>query len=214
MIRAKALSLAACVMVVCWACVVCAQDITPSGIVIHHSALSAKDLAQFPGPADASVINVLHQKRGFGTICHGRVYHIAYQYVILPNGTIQSGRPENCEGAHTLGHNDTLGICLIGNFSTLANPDGQLGRISAALRDVTCRAGCSEVSGLSQRLGNVFSNRFLTRYTCRVRKRLFSCGINNITKTYSIHFSGVRKGEKSTIFSYSDVGRLRRLAHL
>ena len=34
----------------------------------------------------------------------------------------------------------------------------------------------------------VRSNRFLSRYTCRDRKRLFSCGINNITKTKSIHF--------------------------
>ncbi len=101
--------------------------INPDGIVIHHSAFSAEDIAQFPGPIDASVIDALHERRGFGVICDGRTYHIAYHYVILPDGTVQSGRPEHCVGAHTLGRNNALGICLVGNFSTRANPDGRLG---------------------------------------------------------------------------------------
>lgn len=101
--------------------------INPDGIVIHHTAFSAEDIAQFPGPIDASVIDSLHEKRAFGVTCDGRTYHIAYHYVILPDGTVQKGRPENCIGAHTLGHNNSLGISLVGNFSTRANPDGKLG---------------------------------------------------------------------------------------
>ncbi len=45
-----------------------------------------------------------------------RVYHIGYHYVVLPDGTIQQGRPEWMPGAHTAGHNNTIGICLVGNF--------------------------------------------------------------------------------------------------
>lgn len=86
------------------------NTITPMGIVIHHSALSVEDFAQFPGPTDAAVIDALHEKRGFGTDCSGHIYHIGYHYVILSSGKIQTGRPENClDGA---GRTATLyGLC-------------------------------------------------------------------------------------------------------
>jgi hypothetical protein len=103
------------------------NTMNPTGIVIHHSALSAADIAEFPGPTDASVIDALHERRGFAITCGGRRYHIGYHYVILPNGRIQRGRPENCVGAHVPAHNNTLGICLVGNFSMRANPSGRLG---------------------------------------------------------------------------------------
>ncbi len=41
--------------------------------------------------------------------------------------------------------------------------------------------------------GSPSRKRFLTRYTYRVRKGLFSFAINNITKNYSIHFWHVRE---------------------
>lgn len=48
---------------------------------------------------------------------------IGYHYLIgnvrpyTKNGEIYTGRSEEFEGAHTLGHNkNSLGICLIGNF--------------------------------------------------------------------------------------------------
>jgi N-acetylmuramoyl-L-alanine amidase len=118
----------AMVLIVWMICSASLQNtIRPTGIVIHHSALTAEELAQFPGPTDVSVIDALHEKRGFEVNCQGHIYHIGYHYIILPDGTIQSGRPENCIGAHTQGHNDALGICLVGNFSSVANPDGKLG---------------------------------------------------------------------------------------
>ena len=39
---------------------------------------------------------------------------IGYHYVILEDGTVQNGRPEYWKGAHAKGHNNALGICLIG----------------------------------------------------------------------------------------------------
>lgn len=40
---------------------------------------------------------------------------IGYHYVILPDGTIEIGRPPDQIGAHVYGRNkDSLGICLIG----------------------------------------------------------------------------------------------------
>ena len=115
-------------LVVLTICALSLQNtINPKGIVIHHSALTAADLAEFSGPIDVSVIDALHERRGFAVFYWGHVYHIGYHYLILPDGTVQSGRPENCIGAHTQGYNDTLGICLVGNFSSVANPNGELG---------------------------------------------------------------------------------------
>ena len=97
--------------------------ITPAGIIIHHSVLiPAKDL---PNPERA--LDRFHYKRGFAISCFGRSYHIAYHYMILPDGEIRLGRPERCEGAHARGYNSYLGIALVGDFSSRDNPEGRKG---------------------------------------------------------------------------------------
>lgn len=101
------------------------NTIHPAGIVIHHSAV--------PQPlggraVDARVIDSIHKQRGFGVFCWGRVFYIGYHYVILPDGTVQDGRPERCRGAHALGFNAYIGICLVGNFSLKDEAAGEYGR--------------------------------------------------------------------------------------
>jgi N-acetylmuramoyl-L-alanine amidase len=98
------------------------NSITPTGIIIHHSALPLP-----PEAVDARLIDQIHRKRGFSAFYWGRFYHIGYHYIILPNGTIQEGRPEHCRGAHAEGYNSYIGICLVGNFSSEANPNGKFG---------------------------------------------------------------------------------------
>lgn len=61
----------------------------------------------------------------FETFYWGQIYHIGYHYIILPDGTLESGRPEKCKGAHAVGYNDYLGICLIGDFSPGDNINGE-----------------------------------------------------------------------------------------
>ena len=39
---------------------------------------------------------------------------IGYHYVILENGMVENGRPEYWKGSHASGHNNSIGICLIG----------------------------------------------------------------------------------------------------
>jgi N-acetyl-anhydromuramyl-L-alanine amidase AmpD len=96
----------------------------PSGIIIHHSASPASAEGQ---TVDVHLIDRWHERRGFARTDEDRVYHVGYHYVILPDGTIQRGRPERMRGAHCEGHNDQLGVCLVGNFSSSANPDGRQG---------------------------------------------------------------------------------------
>jgi len=87
--------------------------LVPRGIVVHHSATDTN----IGLGVDAAFLDRVHNNRGWGLRYGQHVYHIGYHYVILPDGTVQPGRPEWMPGAHTTGHNHYLGICLIGDFS-------------------------------------------------------------------------------------------------
>ncbi|MCU1270113.1 MAG: N-acetylmuramoyl-L-alanine amidase family 2 [Acidobacteriaceae bacterium] len=97
------------------------NTIVPTGIVIHHTAFIGSEKL----PSGERDVDRYHQQRGFQIYCSGRVYHVAYHYLILPDGRVQHGRPERCEGAHARGYNAYLGISVIGDFSTR---DDQLGK--------------------------------------------------------------------------------------
>lgn len=80
------------------------EDLTinnsPDKIIIHHSARREWS------PED---INDYHKSKGWKGI--------GYHFYIRKDGIIYSGRPENSEGAHTKGENNSsIGICLEGNF--------------------------------------------------------------------------------------------------
>lgn len=95
----------------------------PPGVIIHHSASPGSSNGV---PVDIHTIDRWHAGRGFGAEAGDRKLHVGYHYVILPDGTIQRGRPEWLHGAHTRGHNDWIGVCLVGNFSSRDNPDGAM----------------------------------------------------------------------------------------
>ena len=72
----------------------------PKVIVFHHT------YAENLSPEE---INDIHKESGWDGI--------GYHYYIRKDGTIYSGRPEECIGSHVYGKNkDSLGICLEGNF--------------------------------------------------------------------------------------------------
>ncbi len=102
----------------------CQNTITPVGIVIHHSAVP---FLQNAPPLDVKAIDEIHQRRGYSIFYWGQTYHVGYHYIILPDGTLQQGRPEKSKGAHTKGYNDYIGICLIGDFSLTDNKNGDKG---------------------------------------------------------------------------------------
>lgn len=100
------------------------NTIKPAGIIVHHSAVP---LSYAGGTLDAAALDEIHRLRGFGISYWGHTYHVGYHYVILPDGTVQQGRPERCEGAHARGYNSYIGVCLIGGFDGNGNPRGELG---------------------------------------------------------------------------------------
>lgn len=80
-------------------------------IVIHHAAM--------PATTTAADIHDLHLSNGWA----GTGYH----KVVLADGTIKEGRPDNVVGAHASGANlRSLGIVLVGNFQEEAPSDTQL----------------------------------------------------------------------------------------
>lgn len=79
-------------------------------IVIHHSAKDDMSLAD---------IHELHLTKGWAGI--------GYHKVILSDGTVQDGRPEETVGAHALGANPhSIGIVVDGNFEVRAPTAGQI----------------------------------------------------------------------------------------
>lgn len=100
------------------------NTITATGIVIHHTAVIP---GESTAPRSQRDINEYHRARGFEILCFGRVYHVAYHYLIMPNGRVKRGRPERCEGAHAKGYNSYLGISVVGDFSSEDNPTGEKG---------------------------------------------------------------------------------------
>ena len=72
-------------------------------IVVHCSAT-------MPGQTcDAEIIDQWHRARGFEMI--------GYHYVVMPDGSIEHGRPLFYQGAHVRNYNTvSIGVCYVGGL--------------------------------------------------------------------------------------------------
>ncbi|MEP0766023.1 MAG: N-acetylmuramoyl-L-alanine amidase [Fimbriimonadia bacterium] len=121
------------------------------GVVIHHSATAPTSAGK---PVDAGVLDRYHARRGWVHVDESGVYHIGYHYVVLQDGTVQPGRPENATGAHsgvTHYNRHYLGICLVGDFDSSSNPRGRTGPLRPT--SVQMEATVDLVVGLARRHG-------------------------------------------------------------
>jgi len=112
-----------------------------TSLVIHHSATET---------GNAEVFRALHRA------VNGWV-DIGYHFVIgngslSEDGEIERGRPMWAVGAHARGHNtDTLGICLVGNFSLTYPTVKQRISLAALLRELLSGYALSESAILLHR---------------------------------------------------------------
>lgn len=104
--------------------------------IIHHSATS-----KFTTFAS---INNYHKKLWNFKSSLG--YYAGYHYVITHTGKLIQARAETEAGAHAIGFNNDIGICLIGNFETGKPTRAQLKTLSALLSGVTEIFGHKELS--------------------------------------------------------------------
>ena len=104
----------------------------PTSIIIHCSyTKSDQDIS-------ADTIREWHFARGWSDI--------GYHWVIRRDGTIEAGRPENRTGAHTQGHNNSIGVCLVGGMSDDREPlfnfnHKQLAAMAILIADIKLRHG-------------------------------------------------------------------------
>jgi len=101
-----------------------------SRIVIHHSA-----------SADVSAAEIYrwHLANGWSGI--------GYHYLIRKNGQIELGRPAETIGAHTQGYNeDSIGICLTGNFMQELPTNDQLIALGQLIHEIEKQYGKLEVN--------------------------------------------------------------------
>ena len=83
------------------------KDVTH--LVVHCSATPPDQ------KISAAEIRHWHLKRGWRDI--------GYHFVILRDGTLQTGRQLSTQGAHTKGHNrNTWGVCLVGGIDNQHEP--------------------------------------------------------------------------------------------
>lgn len=84
----------------------------------------------------AAEIHAWHRKRGWDGI--------GYHYVIGRDGLLEAGRPEYWTGAHCKGHNEDIGICLIGRDRFTGE---QADVLTGLLYELKERIGSFEVFG-------------------------------------------------------------------
>lgn len=90
---------------------------------------------------DATLIGGWHERRHLNAQYHG-AQAAAYHFIILPDGTVQAGRPLNAPGSGTRNLDDnqrSIGVVLVGDFSSVTNHGQDVpGRPTAAqLRALT-----------------------------------------------------------------------------
>lgn len=100
----------------------------PDKIILHHSATD--------GGTFASIRNHHINVNGWRDI--------GYHYLIEQDGSLHAGRKENETGAHCVPqkcNSTSLGICLVGNFSTYKPNQKQLDTLDKLIKDIFKRRG-------------------------------------------------------------------------
>lgn len=86
---------------------------TKRALRVHHTADIQPPLPTATIAQESSYLrNIQHYHmttRGYSDI--------AYSYIIMPSGRVYVGRGFGVLGAHTLSHNEDVGVCFAGNYS-------------------------------------------------------------------------------------------------
>lgn len=106
----------------------------PKYLIIHHTGGS--DINPLQDSSGFTFEQCNEQHRLSFNFKSSLNFYIGYQYYIDRFGTVKQGRADDEEGAHTIGrNNESIGICLAGNFDLTLPTDVQ----KAALTDLLKR---------------------------------------------------------------------------
>lgn len=101
-------------------------------LIVHHSA-GTNNSSNWPGVV-ASIFDYHVNTNGWSDV--------GYNWLIDPNGVIYEGRGggDNVRGAHMCGYNNnTMGVCLLGNFVNVAPPPLALEALSRLFAWKCCK---------------------------------------------------------------------------
>jgi len=97
-------------------------------VIMHTAATPDTDI---PGTRwyglDIAEVRTWHKNRGWKDV--------GYHFFIKRDGTLQYGRPVGTKGAHTLGHNDEIGVCYAGTKIMNEAQLQTLRRLAVNIRD-------------------------------------------------------------------------------
>ena len=114
-------------------------------LIVHHTASTA-DLT-------AADVHRIHRQNGWSGI--------GYHMFIRKDGLIETGRPLDDVGAHTYGYNnDTIGICLSGNFEVEYPTDAQI-QSASKLISLLC-----SLYNLNPNSGSIYGHRDFNATAC------------------------------------------------
>ena len=132
------------------------QDNFPAMIIVHHSGGTDANPLLDTSNQTAQIIEQYHLSKGWEGL--------GYQYVIHKNGDVWKGRPEHYHGAHTVGHNnDSIGICLVGNFDATLPTKEQETALKGLITDIRGRYNVGD---------NIYPHRKYAQKTCYGNKLL------------------------------------------
>lgn len=124
---------------------------TPKYIIVHHtSGTDANPLADTSNHT-AKDVDTWHKAKGWDGI--------GYNWFIEKDGKVVAGRSEDKTGAHTIGHNnDSIGICLAGNFDATLPTEAQVTALKQLLQ--------SKMIEYKIPKENIFPHRKFANKTC------------------------------------------------
>jgi len=105
---------------------------TPKYLIIHHAGGTDANPLADSSNFNFSQCNELHKQKFNFKSSLG--FYIGYHYYIEKDGKITQGRADSDEGAHTIGYNNqSLGICLAGNFDATLPTQAQIDALKGLL---------------------------------------------------------------------------------
>lgn len=107
---------------------------TVTHLIVHHSA-GTNSSSNWPGVV-ASIFDFHVNTNGWSDV--------GYNWLIDPNGILYEGRGggENVRGAHMCGYNNnTMGVCVLGNFVNIPPPASALETLTRLLAWKCCKEG-------------------------------------------------------------------------
>lgn len=118
-------------------------------VIIHHSADSTKE-------PQLEKIDRYHRERAFPKSSLG--YWVGYHFLIEKDGRMIQTRRESEIGAHDKDeNNDSLGVCLVGNFDIELPTDAQIATLGRLLHDLLWRHHLSFWAIEPHRIGDATS---------------------------------------------------------